>query len=210
LPDDNDGVTMLDINQDGTLDLLVSLYYTATQRKVVPIYNHNFHQFPVCGDGLIGRGETCDDGNAVSGDGCSSTCQLELACEVTIRPRAFNQNTGKFTAHIKLPEPFRAEDIITCYADGAPAVKINVEDDNSAVCLFNRSDITHLPVDVHFEVWGTLTNGMTFFGEDTIDRVIEDKRLGCSLAGAAPAPLIQALLPILALAFALRVRSRRN
>ncbi len=30
-----------------------------------------------CGDGLILGGEACDDGNAVSGDGCSSTCQVE-------------------------------------------------------------------------------------------------------------------------------------
>ena len=35
-----------------------------------------------CGNGLeeyrsTGAGETCDDGNAISGDGCSSTCTLE-------------------------------------------------------------------------------------------------------------------------------------
>jgi fibro-slime domain-containing protein len=30
-----------------------------------------------CGDGLILGTEQCDDGNAVSGDGCSSTCQIE-------------------------------------------------------------------------------------------------------------------------------------
>ncbi len=31
----------------------------------------------VCGDGVIEPGESCDDGNTASGDGCSSTCQLE-------------------------------------------------------------------------------------------------------------------------------------
>jgi len=31
----------------------------------------------VCGDGVIGAGETCDDGNSVPGDGCSGTCQIE-------------------------------------------------------------------------------------------------------------------------------------
>ena len=30
-----------------------------------------------CGDGLVLGTEQCDDGNAVSGDGCSSTCQIE-------------------------------------------------------------------------------------------------------------------------------------
>ena len=31
----------------------------------------------VCGDGLLGSGELCDDGNALSGDGCSALCALE-------------------------------------------------------------------------------------------------------------------------------------
>lgn len=30
-----------------------------------------------CGDSMQGPGETCDDGNTVDGDGCSSVCQLE-------------------------------------------------------------------------------------------------------------------------------------
>jgi fibro-slime domain-containing protein len=30
-----------------------------------------------CGNGIVESGESCDDGNAVSGDGCSSTCQIE-------------------------------------------------------------------------------------------------------------------------------------
>ncbi len=32
----------------------------------------------VCGNGNIEYGETCDDGNTKSGDGCSSTCQEEI------------------------------------------------------------------------------------------------------------------------------------
>ena len=35
----------------------------------------------ICGDGVIGPGEQCDDGNTVNGDGCSSTCQLETKPE---------------------------------------------------------------------------------------------------------------------------------
>ncbi|MEO1575503.1 MAG: myxococcus cysteine-rich repeat containing protein, partial [Pseudomonadota bacterium] len=31
----------------------------------------------ICGDGLIGPNEVCDDGNAVSGDGCSEFCTIE-------------------------------------------------------------------------------------------------------------------------------------
>ena len=33
----------------------------------------------VCGNGTVETGEECDDGNTISGDGCSSTCQIEVA-----------------------------------------------------------------------------------------------------------------------------------
>ena len=32
---------------------------------------------PLCRNGIIETGEQCDDGNMVSGDGCSATCQIE-------------------------------------------------------------------------------------------------------------------------------------
>src|SRR5207249_11567311 len=35
-----------------------------------------------CGNGVAEGTEECDDGNAVSGDGCSATCQLENASAV--------------------------------------------------------------------------------------------------------------------------------
>jgi cysteine-rich repeat protein len=31
----------------------------------------------LCGDGLVGIGEECDDGNVASGDGCSGSCRVE-------------------------------------------------------------------------------------------------------------------------------------
>ena len=34
---------------------------------------------PTCGNGVVDTGETCDDGNTASGDGCSSTCQTETS-----------------------------------------------------------------------------------------------------------------------------------
>src|SRR5436305_792378 len=35
-----------------------------------------------CGDGLVESPEECDDGNTVSGDGCSAACELERATAV--------------------------------------------------------------------------------------------------------------------------------
>ena len=40
----------------------------------------------ICGDGLVLGSEQCDDGNAVSGDGCSSTCQVEPGFTCTQPP----------------------------------------------------------------------------------------------------------------------------
>jgi cysteine-rich repeat protein len=40
--------------------------------------------YVVCGDSLIIGSETCDDGNAVSGDGCSNICRIEPGYNCTI------------------------------------------------------------------------------------------------------------------------------
>jgi cysteine-rich repeat protein len=35
---------------------------------------------PMCGNGVLDAGEVCDDGNTVSGDGCSADCQSTEVC----------------------------------------------------------------------------------------------------------------------------------
>jgi fibro-slime domain-containing protein len=40
---------------------------------------------PTCGNGSIELGEQCDDGNLTSGDGCSSTCQVETGFTCTTK-----------------------------------------------------------------------------------------------------------------------------
>lgn len=39
----------------------------------------DFRWHPMCGNGNLDSGEQCDDGNAISGDGCSAACESE-AC----------------------------------------------------------------------------------------------------------------------------------
>lgn len=52
----------------------------------------------VCGDGTRGLGETCDDGNAVAGDGCSDTCVLEAGYTcTTATPNVCTFNCGNGT-----------------------------------------------------------------------------------------------------------------
>jgi cysteine-rich repeat protein len=43
---------------------------------------------PVCGDRVVSRAtkETCDDGNKVNGDGCSSQCKIERNFRTTAIP----------------------------------------------------------------------------------------------------------------------------
>lgn len=36
--------------------------------------------FPECGNGLVDPGELCDDGNSISGDGCSADCRSNETC----------------------------------------------------------------------------------------------------------------------------------
>ena len=46
---------------------------------------------PGCGDGVIGSGESCDDGNTVNGDGCNASCNVETGfiCEMGTGEVAF-------------------------------------------------------------------------------------------------------------------------
>lgn len=37
---------------------------------------------PACGNDIPEAGEGCEDGNTIAGDGCSATCQLEVATEI--------------------------------------------------------------------------------------------------------------------------------
>jgi cysteine-rich repeat protein/parallel beta-helix repeat protein len=62
---------------------------------------------PVCGNSFVETGEQCDDGNTVSGDGCSSTCTIEAVptcgaagsdTEGMIGYWEMEENTGASTA----------------------------------------------------------------------------------------------------------------
>ncbi|MCB1701182.1 MAG: M4 family metallopeptidase [Pseudomonadales bacterium] len=68
----------------------------------VQVYSCSDEQLGVCGDSILDIGETCDDGNAASGDGCSAVCQVEsgFSCSDPIPP-GMNSNAlvdGSFEA----------------------------------------------------------------------------------------------------------------
>ncbi|MEK7756222.1 MAG: PQQ-dependent sugar dehydrogenase, partial [Planctomycetota bacterium] len=52
---------------------------------------------PVCGNNVVETGEQCDDGNALSGDGCSATCQVENGPPNDACANALSIGNGAFT-----------------------------------------------------------------------------------------------------------------
>lgn len=49
---------------------------------------------PVCGDGILSPGETCDDLNSAGGDGCSEQCELEVGFDCGGEPSRCTQLCG--------------------------------------------------------------------------------------------------------------------
>jgi cysteine-rich repeat protein len=69
---------------------------------------------PICGDGRVDPPEQCDDGNAISGDGCSANCQSSCEkCEKNVCPLYDNVGdiSGDLTAYF------------ACYEDAGKIVK---------------------------------------------------------------------------------------
>jgi cysteine-rich repeat protein len=64
---------------------------------------------PVCGDGVTEGHEECDDGNATSGDGCSSKCLLPWAFVVAGQSNQTSlvstQDLDSAAAHVTSPDP---------------------------------------------------------------------------------------------------------
>lgn len=60
-----------------------------------------------CGDRLLGQDETCDDGNAVEGDGCSDTCRIEpgWTCTVPVPPVLFENVVADGSFEAGSPNP---------------------------------------------------------------------------------------------------------
>lgn len=53
-------------------------YSGIAQLGVLDSYGILYLNDGLCGNGLLNVGETCDDGNLINGDGCSSVCSIEV------------------------------------------------------------------------------------------------------------------------------------
>jgi cysteine-rich repeat protein len=70
-----------------------------------------------CGNGMLDMGEECDDGNTVGGDGCGTTCLLDLGC-----PAGQQQRVVTTTPALAIPDNDPAGASSTAMIVGAGAV----------------------------------------------------------------------------------------
>ena len=119
----------------------------------------------VCGDGVVGAGEQCDDGNTSSLDGCSSTCQLEPS-EVEPNDDGTPATGGKPLGN----------DFSSAAADGNGAFTGSVQRVSHLVPagdedVFAFENTAPGPVGVKFDVWSSALGVGVPCGE-TIDTVL--------------------------------------
>ncbi|WP_437784351.1 CARDB domain-containing protein [Sorangium sp. So ce1097] len=74
----------------------------------------------ICGDGVLGRGEECDDGNALNGDCCSARCTVEpptVLCRPSSSlcdPGEYCDGAGRCPDDVRLPDGARCDDRDLC------------------------------------------------------------------------------------------------
>ncbi len=70
----------------------------------------------VCGNGIVDPGEQCDDGNNISGDGCSATCQKECSANhyASSSPTSafLNDQTTDITSKVAFTDNIYAEQAV--------------------------------------------------------------------------------------------------
>lgn len=85
LSNDDGGVGGCSLISDFILPPGVTIYVRVIDfgdNSVIPAYHLHIRIDPVvCGDGVAGPGEQCDDGGVVDGDGCSAACVAEDAIQ---------------------------------------------------------------------------------------------------------------------------------
>lgn len=92
---EQNGIYRVKLNPENPLDLgrnelNVSICDANSTNVNCDLYESDFSvqasgsQSPVCGDGVLGNGEQCDDGNNVSGDGCNVFCAIESGRQTNV------------------------------------------------------------------------------------------------------------------------------
>jgi cysteine-rich repeat protein len=77
-----------------TVFVIIDSYVSTTDYDVTIDLDFSLYT-PICGDSFISGGEACDDGNANDGDGCDSSCQIEVGFDCVAMPSyCFTEGSG--------------------------------------------------------------------------------------------------------------------
>jgi len=108
-----------------------------TGRSTQPDLTANMAAPPGCGDGILANDEACDDGNKVSGDGCSANCLRVEPGYSCIPPGQLCHQIARCGDGLKVP-PELCDDGNTTAGDGcSPTCKVEIGykcDGSPSVC----------------------------------------------------------------------------
>ncbi len=86
---------------------------------------------PACGDNVADAGEACDDGNVVSGDGCSATCVVEFCGDGTLQPALGEQCDAGPGNSDSTPDACRTSCLLATCGDGVVDSGEQCDDSNA-------------------------------------------------------------------------------
>jgi cysteine-rich repeat protein len=133
----------------GSADTLASLGVSNIGNDLDVIYTRG----AICGDGMIGGGETCEDGNTTPGDGCDARCRVEpcftcsglpSTCTVGLRSGCRTPTQpGASKLIVKLKVPVKGDSIVWKWTRGEETTGSDLGDplatDDYGLCLFDDS-----------------------------------------------------------------------
>ncbi|MCE9672855.1 Ig-like domain-containing protein [Myxococcus stipitatus] len=117
----------------------------------------------VCGDGAIDGSELCDDGNPRSGDGCSSTCEVEPGYTCTGEPSICDNNSAPTVEDVHATTP----------EDSPVGITIPAADPDGDVLSYSFTLPSH-GVLTGTGASVTYTPNANFVGEDTFQVTVSD------------------------------------
>ncbi|NTX07288.1 tandem-95 repeat protein [Myxococcus sp. CA040A] len=118
---------------------------------------------PICGDGVIGGVEICDDGNQLSGDGCSSVCKVEPGYTCTGQPSVCDNNSAPTVedVHATTPEDTSVNITIPAADPDGDALVFSYTSPSNGTLTGTGATVTYTP-------------NANFAGEDTFQVTVSD------------------------------------